>query len=186
MENTSKNLTTPSKFTELTDNIRSFVNENKLISVVLTIMLLTIILILSYMLLAKNKSSCEPCAACDSGSEVLSASSSSGISSDDKQVDDASELLGETPTIICYYATWCGHSRMFLPVWDNFEKRAKKELPGIKIKKIKCEGSKEQLCTSRGVGGFPTVIMYVSNKKVTFEQDRTVDSLINFCKQNTN
>ena len=181
MENTSKNLTTQSKFGELTDKICSFVNKNKVISVVLTILLLNIILILSYLLLAKNKSSCEPCNACDSGSEVLSASSSS---SDDKQVDNASEVLGETPTIICYYATWCGHSRMFLPVWDNFEKRAKKELPGIKVKKIKCEGGKEQLCTSRGVGGFPTVIMYISNKKVTFEQERTADSLINFCKQN--
>lgn len=89
-------------------------------------------------------------------------------------------------TLICYYATWCGYSRSFLPVWKEFEDYVKDNLPGIKPVKIKCEGDKESLCSSKGVKGYPTVILYSSTgESVQFNGDRTVDELIEFCKRYT-
>lgn len=155
-----------------------FFNKNK--STIITGLLIITILVLAYLLSGKNSSYCEPCAKCDNPNSSSGSGSGSGLSTGTQDAN----IKKDQPTIICYYATWCGHSRMFLPKWDEFEKYAKNALPNIAVKKLECKGENEKVCTSRGVSGFPTVIMYNGGKKVDYEGDRSVESLITFCKQN--
>ncbi|AYV77155.1 MAG: thioredoxin [Barrevirus sp.] len=90
--------------------------------------------------------------------------------------------LGE---IILYYASWCGHSRAFLPEWAKFKDWAKTNLPGLKVTEIKCEDENEELCKQREIGGFPTVIFYPKNKNIIkFMKERSMQKLIEFVNEN--
>jgi thiol-disulfide isomerase/thioredoxin len=94
-------------------------------------------------------------------------------------VDDS---IGE---IVLYYATWCGYSKMFLPIWDKFEKYAKENLPKLVVKSIRCEGGEERACFEKGIEGYPTVILYPKNKtELVFESDRSLEQLIEFINTN--
>ena len=86
--------------------------------------------------------------------------------------------------IVLYYAMWCGHSRSFLPEWEKFEAYAKEKLPEISVIKVKCEDGKEEMCTAKGVNGFPTVICYsVAGEKV-FNKERSMQKLVEFANEN--
>lgn len=85
--------------------------------------------------------------------------------------------------IILYYATWCGYSKQFLPIWKQFQD-AMTSMPNIKVSSVLCEGGMESECKSKGVQGYPTVIFYNKNgNSTTFEGDRNVQELINFVKK---
>ena len=89
-------------------------------------------------------------------------------------------------TVVCYYATWCGYSRQFLPEWAKFEQYVKDNLTQVTAVKIKCEGDKEAECSSKGVEGYPTVILYsAAGEGVQFNGERTAEELIEFCKRYT-
>ena len=80
--------------------------------------------------------------------------------------------------IVLYYANWCGHSRVFLPEWENFENYANNNLNGITVEKVLCEGSNAEKCSH--LKGFPTVILYKNNEAVTFNGNRTKSDLVQF------
>ena len=146
-----------------------FINNNR--SAVVTGLLISIILLLVYLLSRRN--TCEQCVKYDTKVNPIST----------ETITQDTSISNNKPTVICYYATWCGHSRMFLPEWDEFEKIAKRKLPNLIVKKIECQGDNEQICNNRGIGGFPTIIMYNGNKQIEYEDDRKTKNLIAFCKQ---
>ena len=87
--------------------------------------------------------------------------------------------------IILYYATWCGYSKMFLPIWEKFEEHAAKNMPRLIVRKLRCEGGDERTCVEKGVEGYPTVILYPrNNTEVVFQKDRTLEELIEFVHEN--
>lgn len=87
---------------------------------------------------------------------------------------------------VLYYAMWCGYSRSFLPEWEKFEKYAASSLPNIETKRVRCEDGLEAECNQKGVRGYPTIIMYrADGSEIPFDDDRTVEALVNFCKKNT-
>lgn len=87
--------------------------------------------------------------------------------------------------IILYYATWCGHSKNFLPEWEKFENYAKNYLQNIKVRREQCENGNEKFCTEKGVHGYPTVIFYLKNgSKQIYSGERKMDNLIDFAKKN--
>ncbi len=87
--------------------------------------------------------------------------------------------------IVLYYATWCGYSRTFLPIWEKFESYAKQNMPRLNVRKIRCEGGEERACFEKGIEGYPTVILYPKNNtEVMFSEDRTLDKLIEFATKN--
>lgn len=86
--------------------------------------------------------------------------------------------------IVLYYAMWCGYSKMFLPEWEKFVKYASKEFPTLKVTQIRCEGGNETVCNQKGINGYPTVILYIGNKEIPFEGDRTVEELNKFIRKN--
>lgn len=102
--------------------------------------------------------------------------------------ENKSVEVRNTPTIVLYYAMWCGYSKMFLPEWEKFEKYARDNLPNLTIKSVRCEGGDEATCTQKGVQGYPTVILYkdglTESSGITFDADRTHDKLVEFVKNN--
>lgn len=102
--------------------------------------------------------------------------------------ENKSVEVRNTPTIVLYYAMWCGYSKMFLPEWEKFEKYARDNLPNLTVKSVRCEGGDEATCTQKGVQGYPTVILYkdglTESSGITFDADRTHDKLVEFVKNN--
>ena len=99
-----------------------------------------------------------------------------------KQEQKHDNVKGE---LILYYATWCGHSRNFLPEWEKFELHAKENMPFLKVDKIRCEDGHEATCQQKGVEGYPTVILYIKNgSEKLFEGQRTAEGLVNFINSN--
>ena len=85
--------------------------------------------------------------------------------------------------LILYYATWCGYSRSFLPIWAEFEKWAADALPTVRVMSVRCEEGNEQTCRQKGVSGYPTVMLYLTNgTEHQFEGKRTLDGLQSFAK----
>jgi thiol-disulfide isomerase/thioredoxin len=86
--------------------------------------------------------------------------------------------------LILFYATWCGHSRSFLPEWSKFEQWAKANLTKVKVSSVRCEDGNEATCTQKGVRGYPTVILYLTNgAEHKYEGERTMDGLKKFIDQ---
>lgn len=105
--------------------------------------------------------------------------------------------------IVLYYANWCPHSVSFLSVWEQFEKLPKNpenKLDSVLIERVLCEGDGKHVCTSKGVPGFPTVILYLKDangwsdcmnnndsdekKCILFNEDRTLEHLLDFINKN--
>lgn len=93
---------------------------------------------------------------------------------------------GDKGEIVLYYASWCGFSRQFLPVWEKFEEMVKKDYPALRVTRIQCESDNEALCLQKGIEGYPTVVVYPRNKtEVVFDGERTAEKLMEFAKENT-
>lgn len=83
--------------------------------------------------------------------------------------------------IVLYYASWCGYSRMILPEWEKFESNVKKNMPYLRIRRVRCESDNEALCFQKGVEGYPTIILYLNDgTEVPFKGDRTSEGLLKF------
>jgi thiol-disulfide isomerase/thioredoxin len=81
--------------------------------------------------------------------------------------------------VTLYYASWCGWSKKFLPEWDSFVKHASKNMANISTEKVSCENGTEQEC--KGIQGYPTVLIYINNKVITYDGERTASELANYC-----
>ena len=79
----------------------------------------------------------------------------------------------------------CGHCKNFEPVWDEFAQNFD-GYNGVRI--VKVNGAEHpELCKLHNVSGFPTVKMCMNGIEnqttVTYEGDRTVDTLVEFLQQ---
>jgi hypothetical protein len=83
--------------------------------------------------------------------------------------------------IVLYYAEWCGISRAFKPIWDDFKLAATKSNPDLKITEVRCEGDMQDYCNQKGVEGYPTVYLYKKNGgELLYEGNRTKSALLTF------
>lgn len=81
--------------------------------------------------------------------------------------------------LVLYYASWCGYSRQFLPIWQQFQQT----YPDIKVKTIECTDSNKNICEN--IPGYPTIRYHKSaTSYVDFNGERTVDGLYQFIQTN--
>jgi len=77
-----------------------------------------------------------------------------------------SSLDVNKPTVINYWADWCGYSNNFLPEWKKFELAAKQKFPQVQVLDLNVEHNKEliDLASSIGVNGYPTTVVFCKGK----------------------
>jgi len=63
--------------------------------------------------------------------------------------------------MVLFYAPWCGHCKNIFPEW---KKMAEAVHPSIKVAQVNADEHKE-LGSQFGVKGFPTIKMFLSDKK---------------------
>jgi len=83
------------------------------------------------------------------------------------------------PTLIWYWANWCGHCINMVPEWDKLIKN--KNLP-VKIKKI--QDTEIKNLKIKPIEGFPTIRLYIKNKEIEFNGNRTANDIIKFINDN--
>lgn len=83
------------------------------------------------------------------------------------------------PEIVLYYAPWCGHSKTFLPIWDQFAQNSP-----IKATKLDCAGADKARCDANNIPGYPTVKLHINGKTITFEGERSINGLKQFIQNN--
>jgi hypothetical protein len=75
-----------------------------------------------------------------------------------------SQLDITKPTIINYWANWCGPSNHFFPEWTKFKNDAMKSLPGVQVLDLDVTKNLNKLAMDAGVKGFPTVVVFNKGK----------------------
>ena len=111
------------------------------------------------------------------GASSSAPSTSSTASHLFKQVD--SKYDDKLPSIVMFYAEWCGHSQALLPIWSEFEKMNKSNAK-VNIFKVECDKNKD-LGQLFGITGFPTVLYIVKNQvPIEFAGERNLPNLVSF------
>ena len=70
------------------------------------------------------------------------------------------------PTIILYWADWCGPSENFAPKWEEFKKQAPIRFPNLQVNELNIGKDDElrELARTIGVEGFPSLVLFVNGK----------------------
>jgi protein disulfide-isomerase A6 len=78
-----------------------------------------------------------------------------------------------------FNTSWCGHSRNFQPIWDNFVKTLSSD-DNIDAVDAKCDdATHEVLMKKYNILGFPTVIIDNGSSFTQYTNERTVNGLRN-------
>eukprot|EP00041_Stephanoeca_diplocostata_P028876 m.835770 g.835770 ORF g.835770 m.835770 type:complete len:365 (-) comp23455_c0_seq52:1342-2436(-) len=94
------------------------------------------------------------------------------------------EFKAKTPRfIVLFYASWCGYSRDFLPIFAE----ASTEAPKVTFAAIQCDEHPQACATISDMEGFPHVKFFEGHGEsmVTFEGERSVEGLLDFVQENT-
>ncbi len=78
-----------------------------------------------------------------------------------KKIGYKAYINSETPTLVDFYATWCGPCKMMHPVLKDLSKDVKGKARIIKIDIDK----NQKLATKLGIRSVPTFILYKNGKE---------------------
>lgn len=88
------------------------------------------------------------------------------------------------PIIYNFNTEWCGYSKKFQPIWDEFSKKMNNS---IKVMDIKCDDdSNKELCNRYDIPGFPSVVLVQNDNVTNYNGPRTVAGLLAFANDSAN
>lgn len=71
---------------------------------------------------------------------------------------------------------WCGYSRQFQPIFDDFKSKNKSD--NVEIIDVKCDNENNlELCKKYPIPGYPTVLFVEGDRVVEYQGNRTVEDL---------
>tara|TARA_B100000927_G_C16172973_1_gene352189 strand:+ start:53 stop:541 length:489 start_codon:yes stop_codon:yes gene_type:complete len=100
----------------------------------------------------------------------------------DNDLDRYNNLVKKVPSIVMFYADWCGHCNNFKPHWNKFERLARKQHKNndFMIARIN-EPFVNKVEGHSNVSGFPTIYHLMNGEhNADYEKQRDVDGLIEF------
>lgn len=86
------------------------------------------------------------------------------------------------PSIVLFYTNWCGYSKKFFPIWNDFRDTCKGKK--INLIKVNCE-DKSNFCKTFGIDGYPTVLLFHDGIRQEYKSGRTVKELQAFVTEKT-
>jgi len=100
--------------------------------------------------------------------------------------DDPKKVFSSTkPTMVLFYAPWCGHCKTMKPDYEKLRKKYMKN-PNKNVVMINCDDHKE-FASKAGVQGFPSLRLYKNpkdDKYVDYEGPRTAEAIETFLSDN--
>jgi len=99
--------------------------------------------------------------------------------------EDNKKLVKNAPSLIYFYAEWCGYCKQFLPTWNAMESEIVRD--DLNLVKFSCVANKEKCEKIDIIQGYPTIILYKpdTHETIRFEGERSRASLLNFVKEHT-
>lgn len=88
--------------------------------------------------------------------------------------------------LVLYHASFCGYCKQIMPTWEKFTHTAKTMFPNLTVVKYQCDGSDKDICEKNDIQGYPTIQLYLGDKVIPFNGERTVDGIVNFVKSKLN
>lgn len=80
--------------------------------------------------------------------------------------------------IMNFNTEWCGYSKQFQPMWDEFSKEAN-QMQGVEAVDVKCDvDENKQMCKDYDIPGFPSVIFEKNGEKIEYNGLRSRDGLM--------
>jgi protein disulfide-isomerase-like protein len=118
--------------------------------------------------------------------ENLDALMETPASTNDSGDDDPKTVFSSTkPTMVLFYAPWCGHCKTMKPEYERLREKYRKN-PNKNVVMINCDDHKE-FASKAGVQGFPTLRLYKNpkaNKYVDYDGPRTAEAIETFLSDN--
>jgi len=101
---------------------------------------------------------------------------------DKKSLDKLqSNIKKNGATIILYHWSNCGHCHRFMPVWDQLKSIFRNVYNFYDIEYSKMQQAPEAF---GNINSFPTIRMYLTNKKINYDGSRDLNTLSSFIKSN--
>lgn len=98
------------------------------------------------------------------------------------QAASAGAASQSAPTVVLFWASWCGHSKNMKPHWDAVKER----LQGTGINMVEVDDSDKELLKANDVAGFPMLRLYASGftsgskDYIQYSGDRSAESIMKF------
>lgn len=86
----------------------------------------------------------------------------------------------KNPSLILFYANWCGYCKSFMPIWNEF----KTKINTNKYNIIEIESQHNFTNKIQVLKGYPSLYYIHNDKIIEYSGDRTTNSLIDFLNKN--
>lgn len=90
-----------------------------------------------------------------------------------------SHIQSPEPTLVLFYADWCGHCTKLKPTWDEAAKQANAdEKRMIKLDVGGKTAEEKELMDKYQIDGFPTIVVFQNGNPSPYQGSRTIDAFL--------